>query len=115
MNLILCKDKYILGRIGLYYGGIWGEAELILRIWRAKEKYFQGAEEFSSGIWGDQCIIFRDQGSTDPPGASYRHVCWETDTNTFKQTKKQQHNHINQSWTQAILETTVVLLWRLFI
>ena len=19
-------------------------------------------------IWGDQCIIFRDQGSTDPPG-----------------------------------------------
>ena len=26
--------------------GIWGEAELILRIWGAKEKYFQGAEEF---------------------------------------------------------------------
>ena len=26
---------------------IWGEAELILRIWGAKENYFQGAEEFS--------------------------------------------------------------------
>ena len=23
---------------------------------------------FLSGIWGDQCIIFRDQGSTDPGG-----------------------------------------------
>ena len=22
---------------------------------------------FLSGIWGDQCIIFRDQESTDPP------------------------------------------------
>ena len=26
--------------------GIWGEAELILRILGAKEKYFQGAEAF---------------------------------------------------------------------
>ena len=31
----------------LIFLGIWGEAELILRIWGAKEKYFQGAEEFS--------------------------------------------------------------------
>ena len=31
-------------------------------------KYFQGAEDFFSGILGDQCIIFRDQGSTDTPG-----------------------------------------------
>ena len=45
--------------------GIWGEAELILRIWVAKEKYFQGAQVLS-GIWGDKCIIFRDQGSTNP-------------------------------------------------
>ena len=29
----------------------------------------EGAEDFFlSGIWGDQCIIVRDQGSTDPPG-----------------------------------------------
>ena len=28
--------------------------------------------DFLSGIWGEQCIIFRDQGSADPPpwGAS---------------------------------------------
>ena len=31
----------------LIFLGICGEAELILRIWGAKEKYFQGAEEFS--------------------------------------------------------------------
>ena len=30
----------------LIFLGIWGEAKLILRIWGAKEKYFQGAEEF---------------------------------------------------------------------
>ena len=24
----------------------------------------------SLGVWGDKCIIFRDQGSTDPLGAS---------------------------------------------
>ena len=30
----------------LIFLGIWGEAELILRIWGAKKKYFQGAEEF---------------------------------------------------------------------
>ena len=47
VNLILWKELYILGRIGLYFGLIWGEAELILRIWGAKEKYFQGAEVLS--------------------------------------------------------------------
>ena len=31
----------------LIFWGIWGEAELILRIWGAKEKYFQGAEVLS--------------------------------------------------------------------
>ena len=34
------------------FWGIWGEAELILRIWGAKEKYFQGAE----------VLFFRDLG-----------------------------------------------------
>ena len=51
----------------IYLWGFWGEPELILRIWGAKEKYFQGAEEFSFWDLGDQYIIFRDQGSTDPP------------------------------------------------
>ena len=31
----------------LIFWGNWEEAELILRIWGAKERYFQGAEEFS--------------------------------------------------------------------
>ena len=39
-----CRDILLLVWIPL---GIWGEAELIFRIWGAKEKYFQGAEEFS--------------------------------------------------------------------
>ena len=34
--------------IWLIFWGISGEAELILRICGAQEKYFQGAEEFSS-------------------------------------------------------------------
>ena len=47
----------------LIFLGIRGEAEVILRSWGAKEKYFQGAEEFSfrnlgrsmhSGIKGAQ-------------------------------------------------------------
>ena len=30
------ERKYILGRIGLYFGGFGVKAEIILRIWRAK-------------------------------------------------------------------------------
>ena len=34
---------------------------------------------YPSEIWGYQCSIFRDQGSTDPPGGlrSYLHNMWE--------------------------------------
>ena len=39
-------EKMHLRENWLIFLGIWGEAELILRIWGAKEKYFQGAEEF---------------------------------------------------------------------
>ena len=52
----------------LIFLGIWGEAELILRIWGAKKNIFRELRSFLSGIWGDQCIIFRDQGSTDAHG-----------------------------------------------
>ena len=52
----------------LVFWGIWGEAELILRIWGAKENTLRELSNFLSGIWGDQCIIFSDQGSTDPLG-----------------------------------------------
>ena len=44
-----------------------GEAELILRIWGAKENTFRELKNFLSGIWGDQCIIYRDRGNTEPP------------------------------------------------
>ena len=37
VNLILWKEKYILGRIGLYFGDFLG----------SEGKNFQGAEEFS--------------------------------------------------------------------
>ena len=39
----------------LIFWGIWGEAKLILRIWGAKEKYFQGADD--SGIKGAQTSL----------------------------------------------------------
>ena len=50
--------------------GIWGEAELLL----AKKNTFRERRKIFSGIWGDQCIIFRDRWSTDPPplGASFK-------------------------------------------
>ena len=42
----------------LIFWGIWGEAEIILRIWGAKEKYFQGAEKFSFGDLGRSMPYF---------------------------------------------------------
>ena len=62
--LILRKDKFILGRIGFYF---WGEAELLLGIWVAKANTFRELMTLFAGRRGDQCIIFRDQGSTTPP------------------------------------------------
>ena len=47
--------------------GIRGEAELFLGKLGAKAKYFYGAEDIIFKNWGDKCIIFRDQWSTDPP------------------------------------------------
>ena len=38
----------------------WGEAEVILRIWGAKEKYVQGAEEFSSRDLGRSMHCLRE-------------------------------------------------------
>ena len=50
VNLILWKELYILGRIGLHFGGF---GEKLNWIWGAKEKHFQGAEVLLS---------FRDLG-----------------------------------------------------
>ena len=47
----------------LVFLGIWGEAELILGIWGAKEKYFQGAEVLSFRELGRSMHYF--QGSRE--------------------------------------------------
>ena len=52
----------------LIFWGIWERAELMLRIWGAKAIHYRGYGNFLSGICGDQYIIFREQGSTDPGG-----------------------------------------------
>ena len=51
-----------------YILGIWGEAEIILRIWGAMEKYFHGAEEFFFHGFGESNAFFF-QGSREhrPP------------------------------------------------
>ena len=46
---------------------IWGEAELFLGVWGAKANTFRETRKLFAGRRGDQCIIFRDQGSTAPP------------------------------------------------
>ena len=51
----------------LIFLAIWGEAELILRIWGAKEKYFQGAEEFSFRDLGRSMHYFQRSREIDPP------------------------------------------------
>ena len=75
-NLILLKEKIHFRENWLIFLEIWREAEIILRIRRAKENTFRELRNFLSGILGDQCIIFRDQGSTDqPPGDLLPMVC----------------------------------------
>ena len=51
---------------GLIFWGILGEAELILRIWGTKEKYFQGAEVLSFRDLGRQCIVLGSKGAQTP-------------------------------------------------
>ena len=50
-----------------YIFGDLGKAELFLGIWGAKANTFRETMTLFAGRRGDQCIIFRDQGSTDPP------------------------------------------------
>ena len=52
----------------LIFLGIWGEAELILRIWGAKEKYFQGNEAFSFRDLGRSLHYFQGSRGPRPPG-----------------------------------------------
>ena len=50
MNLILRREKYILGRIGLYFRGIWGEAELISGFCGARQNTFKELRTFFSDL-----------------------------------------------------------------
>ena len=65
MILILRQDKLHFRANWLLFLGIWGEAELFLGIWGAKANTFRERRKSFAGKRGDQCIIFRDQGSTD--------------------------------------------------
>ena len=51
----------------LIFLGIWGEAELILRIWGGKERYFQGAEAFSFRDLGRSMLYFQGSRKHRPP------------------------------------------------
>ena len=51
----------------LIFWGIWGEAELILRIWGAKDTYFRGAEEFSFWDLGRSMHYFQGSREHRPP------------------------------------------------
>ena len=55
-----------------YIFGDLGRSWSFLGIWGAKANTFREPRQLLSGIWGDQCIIFRDQGSTDPPGGPHK-------------------------------------------
>ena len=63
-------EKTFYGEFVYIFGDSVGGAELILRIWGTKENTFRELRTFLSWIWGDQLIIFGDQGSTDPLWAS---------------------------------------------
>ena len=51
----------------LIFWGIWGEAELILMIWGAEKKYFQGAKEFSFRDLGRSVHYFQGSREHRPP------------------------------------------------
>ena len=54
----------------LIFCGIWGEAESILRIWEQRQITFRELGNLLSAIQVYQYIISKEQGSTDPLGAS---------------------------------------------
>ena len=68
---------------------LYREAELFLGIWGAKANNFRGKRKLFSGIFGDQCIIFRDLGSTyHPPPYYFRNfvclfVCFTSQVNSY--------------------------------
>ena len=55
---------------------IWGEDEFILKIWGAKAKYSQGAEEFSFGDFGRAMHCFYGAGEHRPQPHNGPRMWW---------------------------------------
>ena len=70
--LILRKEKIHFMENWLIILVIWGEAELFSGIWEQRKNTIREQGKLFSWILGDQCIIFRNQGSTDPPWGPQR-------------------------------------------
>ena len=68
-----------------------------------RQNIFREPRQLFSGIWGDQCIIFRDQGSTDPPGGPCESSPEKTDFDYMRKAKVQISLHICIKWFAAIL------------
>ena len=67
MNLVLKKEKYILGRIGLNF---WEFGEQ-LNYFGDLGNTLRELRQNLTGIWGDKSIIFRELGGKDPPGGPH--------------------------------------------
>ena len=69
VNLILWKENYILGRIGLYFWEF-GEKLNNFKDLGSKEKYFQGAEALSFRDLGKPTHYFQGSREHRPPPPS---------------------------------------------
>ena len=68
MNLVLKKEKYISGRIGLNFGGFGEQLNKFWGFGEHKQNTFRELRHNISGIMGDKSIIFRELGSKDLGG-----------------------------------------------
>ena len=66
VNLILWKENYILGRIGLYF---WGESELILRIWEQRKIFSRSWGAFFQEVGEINALFSRIKGAQTPLGS----------------------------------------------
>ena len=66
MILIIRKIKLRFRENWPIFWEIWEKSELLLGILGAKTNTFKETRTLFAGRRGDQCIIFRDQASTDP-------------------------------------------------
>ena len=86
VNLIL-EGKINFKENWLIFWGIWEEAELILRIWGAKENYFQGAEEFSFRDLGRSMNYFQGSREQRPPGGPHVYTTYRRATSLLRPSK----------------------------